>query len=142
MVSVVFQDEAECRIYGGGRRLAKLVERVVEIEEVPSRALETFNRCAVVRLHLEFLGSWMNLTWDDDAHLNPGNDTRNRVVILRWYKSDSLVDRYKASRVLDAVEIDRVSTLPRATSQARKSDRVSEMSDVRRVVSISLRYSI
>jgi len=83
----------------------------------------------------------MNLTWNDDAHLNPGNDTRNRVVILRWYKWDGLVDRYKVSRVLDAVEIDRVSTLPRATSQTCKSDRVSETSDARRCVSISLQHS-
>jgi len=74
----------------------------------------------------------MNLTWDDDAHLNPENDTRNRVVILRWYEWDDFAYRYKVSRVLDAVEIDRVSTLPRATSQTRKSDRVSETSDARR----------
>lgn len=83
----------------------------------------------------------MNLTRDDDSHLNPGNDTRNKIVISGWYKWHGLVDRYKVSRVLAAVEIDRVSTLPRATSQTRKSDRVSETSDARRCVSISLRFS-
>ena len=72
------------------------------------------------------------MTRDDDSHLNPGNDTQNKIVISGWYKWHGLVDSYEVSRVLDAVEIDRVSTLPRATSQTRKSDRVSETSDARR----------
>jgi len=61
--------------------------------------------------------------------------------LIENVQTEGCVDRYKAIRVLDAVEIDRVSTLPRATSQTRKSDRVSETSDARRCVSISLRYS-
>ena len=47
-VRVLFCDDMQRRIDGGGRCFAELVQSVVEIEEEPSCSLEVFSHVAVI----------------------------------------------------------------------------------------------